>query len=126
HVWVSTDFAQLEVRCAWFLSGDDVLGNAVMSGDFHKAMAAKIFNKPESEVTDDERQAAKVINFGILYGMSALGLSERLGIGVETAQVMIDDYFEGAPKFREWYFQQHANALTNGRSMSPFGRVRRW
>lgn len=126
HVWVSTDFAQLEVRCAWFLSGDDVLGNAVMSGDFHKAMAAKVFNKPESEVTDDERQAAKVINFGILYGMSALGLSERLGIGVETAQVMIDDYFEGAPKFREWYFQQHANALTTGRSVSPFGRVRRW
>lgn len=126
HVWVSTDFSQLEVRCAWFLSEDDVLGNAVMSGDFHKGMAAKIFNKPVDEVTDVERQMAKTINFGILYGMSALGLSDRLNISTESAQVMIDDYFAGAPKFREWYFEQHKKALKDGRSVTPFGRVRRW
>lgn len=126
YLWLSSDYSQLEIRCAWYLSGDDVLGEAVMSGDFHKAMAAKMFKKDIAEVTEDERQAAKTINFGILYGMSANGLADRLNITVESAQVFIDDYFKGAPKFREWYFAQHKKALTEGRSMTPFGRVRRW
>jgi uracil-DNA glycosylase family 4 len=126
HVWLSADYSQLEIRCAWFLSQDEVLGEAVMSGDFHKAMAAKMFKKSIDDVTDDERQAAKVINFGILYGMSAMGLSERLGITIESAQVFIDDYFKGAPKFREWYFEQHKKALSEGETRTPFGRVRRW
>jgi uracil-DNA glycosylase family 4 len=131
HVWVSSDFAQLEVRCAWFLSGDDVLGQAVMTGDFHKEMASRIFKIPVDDVTDEQRQIAKTTNFGVFYGISAMGLAKNLSaegvpITEETAQVLIDSVFEVAPKYREWYANQHKIALTEGRSRTPFGRVRRW
>jgi DNA polymerase-1 len=131
HVWLSADYAQLEVRCAWFLSEDETLGQAVMAGDFHKEMAARIFKIPVEQVTDEQRQMAKTTNFGVMYGQSAIGLSEKLtseGVytTVETAQVLIDGMFAIAPKFKEWYYAQHKKALTEGRSVTPFGRVRRW
>jgi DNA polymerase-1 len=74
---------------------------------------------------------AKTTNFGVMYGQSAIGLSEKLtseGVytTVETAQVLIDGMFAIAPKFKEWYYAQHKKALTEGRSVTPFGRVRRW
>lgn len=126
HVWVSSDFSQLEVRCAWFLSQDEVLGQAVMSGDFHKEMAARIYSIPVDEVTDTQRQQAKTTNFGVFYGISAMGLSKNLGITEDSAQVLIDGVFEAAPAYARWYEEQHKNALTTGRSVSAFGRVRRW
>lgn len=126
HVWVSTDYAQLEVRVAWHLSNDDQLGEAVMSGDFHTAMAAKVFKVPVESVTKEQRHKAKTINFGIFYGITGAGLSQRLGISEEDGQALIDDFFAAAPKYRDWYFEQHRTALTEGRITTPFGRVRRW
>lgn len=125
-VWGESDFRQLELRVAWHLSEDEGLGEAIMSGDFHSVMASKLFGKAQEDVEEEERHASKTVTFGIMYGRQAPAIAAQIGCSVETAQGYIDGFFAAAPKYAEWYRAQHRNALENGRSTTPFGRVRRW
>jgi uracil-DNA glycosylase family 4 len=125
-VWGETDYSQLELRVGWHLSEDESFGQAIMSGDFHRVMASKVFGIPEDEITDLQRHDSKRISFGIMYGRMAPAIAKQVGCSVDTAQWYIDQFFAAAPKYREWYLQQQRQALTEGRSTTPFGRVRRW
>lgn len=125
-VWGETDYAQLELRVGWHLSNDESFGRAIMSGDFHRFKAAEMLNKPIEDVSDAERHDIKRVNFGIMYGRQAPAIAKQLGCSVGTAQWYVDSFFETAPKYRDWYREQHRLALSDGRSTTPFGRVRRW
>ncbi len=91
---VAADYSQIELRIMAHLSGDPRLLEAFAQGeDIHRATAAEVFNHPLEEVTQDQRRAAKAINFGLIYGMSAFGLAKQLGVAREKAQLYIDLYF---------------------------------
>ena len=125
-VWGETDYSQLELRVGWHVSEDESFGAAIMSGDFHRIMASKIFGLPPEQITDLMRHDTKRVVFGIMYGRMAPAIAKQLGCTVETAQRYIDQFFEAAPKYYEWYKAQQRNALSVGRSTTSFGRVRRW
>lgn len=125
-VWMETDYAQLELRVGWHVSEDASFGEAIMSGDFHRLMASKIFGLPPEQITDLMRHDTKRVVFGIMYGRMAPAIAKQLGCTVETAQRYIDQFFEAAPVYHEWYKAQQRQALTSGRSTTSFGRVRRW
>lgn len=125
-VWGETDYAQLELRVGWHVSEDEQFGKAILSGDFHRVMASRVFGLPEDQITDLQRHDSKRISFGIMYGRMAPAIAKQIGCSVETAQHYIDQFFEAAPRYREWYLQQQRQALSTGRSKTPFGRVRRW
>lgn len=130
-VWGETDFQALELRCMWALTGDEGLGEAILSGDFHRVTAGKLFKIQPEDVTTLQRHASKRVTFGIAYGRQAPAIADQLtteGIptSVETAQGYVDGFFRAAPKYREWFYAQHRQALETGRSVTPFGRVRRW
>ena len=94
HILLAADYSQVELRLLAHVSNDRVLLEAFRSGqDIHAATAAKVFNCAVDEVTKDQRRAAKTINFGIMYGQSAHGLSQQLGISREAATTFIADYF---------------------------------
>jgi uracil-DNA glycosylase family 4 len=124
--WGETDYSQLELRVGWHLSEDEMFGEAIMSGDFHRVIAAKLFGIPEDDVTDVQRHDTKRVNFGIMYGRQAYAISRQLGCSEDTAQKYIDGFFALAPKYGQWYRDRQREALTVGRSVTPFGRVRRW
>jgi uracil-DNA glycosylase family 4 len=132
HLWGETDYSQLELRVAWHLSGDEALGEALMTeGDFHRNMASKLFKVPVDKVTEMQRHSSKTVTFGLMYGRQAKAIAEQLTAegtptSTETAQGYIDDFFALAHRYADWYQEQHHNALTIGRSVTPFGRVRRW
>jgi DNA polymerase-1 len=93
-VFISADYSQIELRVMAHLSGDPRLGDAFREDlDIHRATAAEVFEVAPADVTDDQRRKAKEINFGILYGMSAGGLAQRLKIDVKTGREFIDRYF---------------------------------
>ncbi len=97
------------------LSGDEGMIQAFRDGsDIHTATAAKIYHVPMDEVSKDMRRHAKTVNFGIIYGMSAFGLSERLGIGRKEAADIITQYFEQYPGIRQYMETQKAFALEHG------------
>ena len=125
-VWGETDYSQLELRVGWHVSNDESFGEAIMSGDFHRVMASRVFNLPPEQITDLQRHDAKRISFGIMYGRMAPAIAKQLGCTVDTAQHYIDQFFEAAPRYRDWYIQQQRQALETGRSTTSFGRVRRW
>lgn len=103
--WVilSADYSQIELRILASVSGDPTLIEAFTQGkDIHTETAALIFNLSKSQVTKAERERAKAVNFGIVYGMGPYGLSQRLGIGVEEAATFIASYFTTYPKVKEW------------------------
>jgi DNA polymerase-1 len=103
HLLLSADYSQVELRLMAHLSGDPSLIEAFQQGeDIHSATAAKLFHKDISEVTSDERRKAKTANFGIIYGISAFGLSQRLDIPRKEAKELIDGYFESYPKVKEY------------------------
>ena len=103
HLLLSADYSQVELRLMAHLSGDESLREAFMHGeDIHAATAAKIFGKPLDEVTSEERRRAKTANFGIIYGISAFGLSQRLDIPRSEAKALIEGYFASYPKVREY------------------------
>ncbi|MBR6140590.1 MAG: DNA polymerase I [Bacteroidaceae bacterium] len=98
QLFFSADYSQIELRIMAHLSGDPNLIEAFLQGnDIHAATAAKIFKKPLEEVTSDERRKAKTANFGIIYGISAFGLAERLGVSRTEAKQLIDEYFVTYP-----------------------------
>ncbi len=95
---MSADYSQIELRIMAHLSCDQHLITAFKQGvDIHAATAEKIFGIPHDQVTADQRRIAKTANFGIMYGISAFGLAQRLRIGRKEAQKIIDDYFAGFP-----------------------------
>src|SRR5690606_1683125 len=103
HQLLSVDYSQIELRLLAHVSNDPALLDAFKSGqDVHAATAAKVFNSPVDQVTPDQRRAAKTINFGIMYGQSAHGLSVQLGITRAEAAQFIEDYFavyQGVKKY---------------------------
>ncbi len=110
-IFMSADYSQIELRLMAELSGDSGLVEAFLSGaDIHRATAAKIYHKPIEKVTDDERRHAKTANFGIIYGISAFGLSERLGIPRSDAKNLIAGYFRSYPGVKEYMDRSIAGA----------------
>ena len=103
QLFFSADYSQIELRIMAHLSQDSNLIEAFLQGnDIHAATAAKIFKKPLSEVTSDERRKAKTANFGIIYGISAFGLAERLGVSRQEAKQLIDEYFVTYPGVKSY------------------------
>ncbi|MBR4709737.1 MAG: DNA polymerase I [Bacteroidaceae bacterium] len=103
ELFFSADYSQIELRIMAHLSGDQNLIDAFLSGqDIHAATAAKIFHKKIEEVTSDERRSAKTANFGIIYGISAFGLAQRIGCSRSEAKSLIDGYFLTYPKVHEY------------------------
>jgi DNA polymerase-1 len=124
-VIMSADYSQIELRIMAHLSGDEHLQNAFREGlDVHAATAAKIFRIPVQEVTADQRRIAKTANFGIMYGISAFGLSQNLGCSRSEAKSLIDGYFASFPSIRAWIDATLAGARANGYVETLFGRRR--
>ncbi len=125
HLLLSVDYSQVELRLMAHLSGDEALIEAFAHGeDIHAATAARLFGKPIAEVTGEERRRAKTANFGIIYGISAFGLSQRLEIPRKEAKELIDGYFRSYPKVREYMDQAVAQAREKGYVETIFGRRR--
>lgn len=119
----SADYSQIELRIMAHLSGDPNLIEAFNAGhDIHAATAAKIFHKDITEVTSDERRKAKTANFGIIYGISAFGLAERIGCSRSEAKQLIDGYFETYPKVREYMQRSIDMAREKGFTETLFHR----
>lgn len=111
----SADYSQIELRIMAHLSQDQHMLAAFNNNyDVHAATAAKIYHKPIEEVTKDERRKAKTANFGIIYGISAFGLSERLNISRREAKELIDNYFKEYPRIREYMDESIEKAREKG------------
>jgi DNA polymerase-1 len=120
---LSADYSQIELRIMAHLSGDESLRRAFELGDdVHRATAAEVFGLALDKVSHDERRAAKVINFGLIYGMSAFGVAQNLGIDRGTAQVYIDSYFARYPGVKRYMDQTREKARTLGYVETAFGR----
>ncbi len=125
QVIMSADYSQIELRIMAHLSGDEHLTAAFREGvDVHAATASKIFRIPVEEVDADKRRIAKTANFGIMYGISAFGLSQNLGCSRTEASKLIDDYFHSFPSIRAWIDATLADARRNGYVETLFGRRR--
>ena len=122
---LSADYSQIELRIMAHLSCDQHLISAFRQGiDVHAATAAKIFGIPHEEVTPDQRRIAKTANFGIMYGISAFGLAQRLRIRRKEAQKIIDDYFAGFPSILSFIEDTKSAARETGYVETLFGRRR--
>lgn len=120
---MAADYSQIELRIMAHLSEDPGLVNAFKEGlDIHKATAAEVFGGTVDDVADDHRRSAKAINFGLIYGMSAFGLSRQLNISRGDAQDYIDLYFERYPGVREYMDRTRALAAEQGYVETIFGR----
>ncbi|HEX6296696.1 MAG TPA: DNA polymerase I, partial [Burkholderiales bacterium] len=120
---VSADYSQVELRIMAHLSGDENLRRAFRDGeDVHRATAAEVFGVPLSQVDSDHRRVAKVINFGLIYGMSAFGVAQNLGIDRGTAQTYVDRYFARFPGAKRYMDQTRERARTEGYVETVFGR----
>ena len=121
----SADYSQIELRIMAHLSGDEhMIADFNAGHDIHAATAARIFHKPIEEVSRDERRKAKTANFGIIYGISAFGLSERLSIPRGEAKELIDSYFETYPKVKEYMNACIDRAKERGYILTEFKRRR--
>ena len=122
-VMMSADYSQIELRILAHMSQDPVLIEAFNTGvDVHTRTAAQIFSVPLAEVTFDQRRMAKVINFGLIYGMSAFGLASNLGISRTAAQQYIDQYFIQYPSVLQYMEQTKQFAREHGYVTTHFGR----
>ncbi|WP_407353264.1 DNA polymerase I [Luteimonas sp. R10] len=120
---VACDYSQIELRIMAHLSQDDGLLKAFASGaDIHRATAAEVFGRTMDQVTPNERRAAKAINFGLMYGMSAFGLARNLGIGRGEAQDYIALYFSRYPGVRDFMERTRQQARDQGYVETVFGR----
>ncbi len=125
HVLVSADYSQVELRILAHISEDESLIETFKRGaDIHRATAAKMFGVSEEELTHDQRRAAKTINFGVLYGMSAFRLSNELNISTAQAKEWIDAYFSRYPKIQGYLDRTLDEARATGKVTTLFGRVR--
>ncbi len=124
-VFVSADYSQIELRLMAHLCGDEALVEAFRTGqDIHAATAAKIFGVALDEVTSEMRRRAKTANFGIIYGISSFGLSERLSIPRKEASELIDGYFASYPKVKAYMDKVIAEAREKGYVETILGRRR--
>ncbi len=120
---VAADYSQIELRIMAHLSGDEGLTRAFANGeDVHKSTAAEVFGVKVSKVDDEQRRAAKAINFGLIYGMSAFGLGKQLKIERGQAQDYVDTYFARYPGVREFMDRTRESARENGFVETVFGR----
>jgi DNA polymerase I len=125
QVLLVADYSQIELRILAHLSGDEGLAEAFASGtDIHTATSARVFGLPEDQVDHAIRSRAKMINYGLAYGMNAFGLASRLGIAPDEAQEFIDAYFAGFPKIREYLDRQVDRASAEGFTETILGRRR--
>ncbi|WP_165061529.1 DNA polymerase I [Adlercreutzia sp. ZJ154] len=125
-VFLSADYSQIELRLLAHLSGDKHLIDAFNSGeDFHANTAARVFDLPIDQVTPQLRSRAKAVNFGIVYGQQAFGLSQNLDIPIDEAREMIDRYFDAYPGVRSFLDSTIKQAEKNGYAETMFGRKRR-
>lgn len=125
YTFLSADYSQIELRIMAALSGDEEMLSAFKAcKDIHSITAAKIYQIPENEVDGDMRRKAKTANFGIIYGISAFGLSQRLNIPRSEAKELIDGYFENFPKIKEFMDKQIELARNQGFVQTIKGRKR--
>jgi len=123
HKLVSADYSQIELRIMAHISGDASLLRAFAQGeDIHRATAAEIFSVTPLEVSSDQRRVAKVINFGLIYGMSAFGLAANLGITRDAAKLYIDRYFARYPGVANYMDETRLSAKSKGYVETVFGR----
>lgn len=124
-VFLAVDYSQIELRLLAHLSGDEHLVRAFNEGeDFHAETAARVFGVPVSEVTPDLRSRAKAVNFGIVYGQQAYGLSQSLHISMAEARDMIDRYYEAYPGVRTFLDNVVARVKQTGYAETMYGRRR--
>ncbi len=124
-LFMSADYSQIELRLIADMSGDKDMVDAFLSGaDIHQATAAKIYHEDLHSVTADQRRNAKTANFGIIYGISAFGLAERLNIPRAEAKMLIDGYFATYPHVREYMEESIAKARRDGYVTTIMGRKR--
>lgn len=122
---VSADYSQIELRIIAALSGDPAMLDAFRSGvDIHAATASKVFNVPLEEVTKEQRSNAKTVNFGIIYGVSAFGLSQQTALSRTEAKELIDQYFQTYPGIKTYIDTQVAQARSQGYVETLLGRRR--
>lgn len=122
-VIVSADYSQIELRIMAHLSGDEGLLAAFARGeDIHRATAADVFSRALNEVSAEERRYAKAINFGLIYGMSAFGLAQQLGVERGTAQAYIERYFARFPGVKQFMDETRRDARESGYVETVFGR----
>jgi DNA polymerase-1 len=125
NVMLSADYSQIELRLMADISGDPEMIEAFREGeDIHRATAAKIYAVSPDEVTDEQRRNAKTANFGIIYGISAFGLAERLAIPRSEAKELIEGYFRTYPRIREYISETIDLARENGYVTTVKGRKR--
>ena len=125
NVLVAADYSQIELRLMAHLSGDKALIEAFMLGeDVHSATAARLYGKTPQEVTSDERRRAKTANFGIIYGISAFGLAQRLDIPNRDAKELIENYFASYPDVKRYMDDAVTNATNSGYVETMFARRR--
>lgn len=124
-VILSADYSQIELRLMAHMSGDPHFVEAFRAGkDIHAATASKIFSVAEEELTREQRNRAKVANFGIIYGISAFGLSQRLSISRQESKQLIDDYFNSYPQVKRYIEESIERAKSDGFVTTLYGRKR--
>ena len=125
HLLVSADYSQIERRLMASMSGDEAMKDAFARGeDIHRDTAARVFGVPVSEVTADQRSKCKMVNFGIIYGISAFGLAQRLKITRGEAAELIDTYFKLYPAVRKYMDDSIAKVRETGYAVTLLGRRR--
>ena len=123
--WFSADYSQIELRIMAHLSADENMTEAFREGfDIHRATAAKIWKESIDQVSDSQRKKAKQANFGIIYGITAFGLSQRMDIPTGEARKLIDDYFETFPKVHQYMEDAKRMAREKGYAETLYGRRR--
>ncbi len=126
HVLISSDYSQIELRVLAHLSGDKNLIDAFLNNiDIHTRTAALVFGVKEEDVTKEMRRSAKILNFGIIYGMSPYGAAKQLGCGPEEAKAYIDSYFSQFPTVRDFIESLVEQARKTGETRTLLGRRRR-
>ncbi|MBQ3071290.1 MAG: DNA polymerase I [Tidjanibacter sp.] len=127
HILLAADYSQVELRLMAHMSGDKAMIEAFRSGeDIHRDTASRLFHVATAEVTPDQRRKAKTANFGIIYGISAFGLRQRMGneMSIGEAKAIIDGYFASYPAVKEYIDRTIAEAKNNGFVQTIFGRKR--
>tara|TARA_A100001388_G_scaffold277000_1_gene266417 strand:+ start:3852 stop:6473 length:2622 start_codon:yes stop_codon:yes gene_type:complete len=125
HILVSADYSQIELRVIASLSNDDDMLKAFKNNeDIHKSTASKVFNIDLENVTNEQRSHAKVVNFGIIYGVSAFGLSNQTDLSRSESKEIIDNYYKSYPKLKEFTSNQIEFARSNGYVKTLLGRKR--
>ncbi|MEC8176136.1 MAG: DNA polymerase I [Bacteroidota bacterium] len=125
HILVSADYSQIELRVIASLSKDEDMIKAFNNNeDIHKSTASKVFNIDLENVTKEQRSHAKVVNFGIIYGVSALGLSNQTDLSRSESKEIIDNYYKSYPKLKEFTSNQIEFARSNGYVKTLLGRKR--